>query len=115
MKKVTFTKLMTVTSPPIEVEGWPGYRTGLSNLPGVNLVIAHRTAKRPEGIVILWDHWGMYDEESGFYLGIHGPTRTKCHENAIVKLANDTPESYAAMIEGRYTKRMTNILTGGMK
>lgn len=43
MKKVTFTKMLTVNRPPIEVQDRPGYRTGLSNLPGVNLVLAHRT------------------------------------------------------------------------
>ena len=114
MKKITFTKLLTVNRPPIEVENWPGYRTGLSNLPGINLVLAHRTAKRCE-IPTSLPGWGVYDEESGFYLGIHGPTRTACTANAIVWFGKFTPESYAAMIEARHVKRMTAILTGGMK
>jgi hypothetical protein len=114
MQKITFTKLMTVTRPPIEVENWPGYRTGLSNLPGVNLVLAHRTAKQ-FGEVVTLSKWGVYDEGSGFYLNIFGSTRTKCYELAVAMLGHYTPESYAEMIEGRYHKRITAILTGGMK
>lgn len=114
MKKITFTKMLTADRPPIEVENWPGYRTGLSNLPGINLVLAHRTAKRCE-ITTSRAGWGVYDEESGFYLGIHGPTRAECYVDAIVGLGHYTPESYATMIEGRHVKRMTAILTGGTK
>lgn len=113
MKKVTFTKLLTVNRPPIEIQDWPGYRTGLSNLPGINLVLAHRTAKRRETTTSVAG-WGVYDEESGFYLGIHGPTRTACYANAIGWLGHYTPESYATMIKGRHVKRITTILTGGV-
>ena len=112
MKGIAFTKMLTVNRPPIEVQDWPGYQTGLSNLPGINLVLAHRTAKRceiPTSLAV----WGVYDEESGFYLGIHGPTRLACHANAIVGLGHYTPESYATMIKDRHVKRMTAILTGG--
>lgn len=114
MKKITFTKMMTVNCPPIEVENWPGYRISLPNLPGINLVLAHRTAKYGETAISLAG-WAVYDEESGFYLGIHGPTRVECCANAIIWLGKYTPESYATMIEGRHVKRMTAILTGGMK
>lgn len=112
MKKITFTKMMTVNCPPIEVENWPGYRISLPNLPGINLVLAHRTAKYGE-ITISRAGWGVYDEESGFYLGIHGPTRTACFENAIVQLGYYTPESYVAWIRGKHIRRTTAILTGG--
>jgi len=114
MKKITFTKLLTVNRPPIEVVNWPGYRTGLPNLPGINLVLAHLTAMR-SGIVTSRAGWGVYDEESGFYLGIHGPTRVECCANAIGWLGKYTPESYATMIKGMHVNRMTAILTGGMK
>ena len=105
---------MTATRPPIEVENWPGYRFSLPNLPGVNLVLAHRTAKTQELAVSLRS-WGVYDEESGFYQGAHGPTRTACAANAIAHLGKYTPESYAERIKDMYIKRMTAILTGGMK
>lgn len=59
--------------------------------------------------------WGVYDEESGFYIGAYGPTREACYANAIVHLGKHTPESYAAKIKDLHIKRMTTILTGGMK
>lgn len=114
MKKITFTKMMAVTRPPIEVENWPGYRFCLSNLPGVNLVLAHRTAK-DYGVSVSLSTWGVYDEESGFYQGAHGPSREACFTNAIVYLGKYTPESYATRIKDMYIRRMTAILTGGMK
>ena len=115
MKKITFTKLLAADRPPIEVENWPGYRTGLSNLPGINLVLAHRTNKQHGGGVGSLSTWGVYDEESGFYLGIHGPIRTACYANAICKFTDYTLETYAAMIEARHVKRITTILTEGMQ
>lgn len=112
MNKVTFTKMMIATRPPIEVENWPGYRFCLSNLPGVNLVLAHRTAK-DYGVAVSLSTWGVYDEESGFYLGAQGPSRIVCAANARVHLGDYTPESYATRIKDMYVRRMTAILTGG--
>ncbi len=114
MKKTTFTKMMAVTRPPVEVENWPGYRFGLSNLPGVNLVLAHRTAK-DYGVAVSLSTWGVYDEESGFYQGAHGPSRITCAANATVHLGKYTSESYATRIKNMYVRRMTTILTEGMK
>lgn len=113
--KTTFTKMLTVNRPPIEVQDWPGYRTGLSNLPGINLVLAHRTSKTIGGGTSPLSEWGLYDEESGFYLGVRGTTCQACHANAVCKLGDHTLETYAAMIEARHVKRITTILTGGMK
>ena len=93
----------------------PGYRFSLPSLPGISLVISRRDDTLPLGAAPYRDPWGVFDEESGFYIGVSARTRNPCYEAAVKLLKHDTPESYALRINELHCMRMTAILTGGMK
>ena len=95
----------------------PGYRFDLPNLPGIDLIVARRDDPLTASVVTApyWDQWGIFDEESGFYIGVSARARNACYEAAVKELEHDTPESYALRINELHCKRVTAILTGGMK
>lgn len=93
----------------------PGYRFNLPNLPGVNLVVSRRDDTLTWGSVPYGDQWGIFDEESGFYIGVSARARNACYETAVKLLKRDTPESYALRINDLHCRRITTILTEGMK
>lgn len=93
----------------------PGYRFNLQNLPGIDLIVARRDDPLMWGVAPYWDLWGVFDEESGFYIGVCAGSRNPCYEAAVKELEHDTLESYALRINELHCKRMTAILTGGTK
>lgn len=95
----------------------PGYRFDLPNLPGIDLIVARRDDPLMSSVVTApyWDQWGVFDEASGIYIGVCARSRNPCYEAAVKELEHDTPESYAIRINMLHCKRITTILTGGMK
>lgn len=113
--KFPYVMFQALNNRDLDSRARPGYRFDLPNLPGISLVISRRDDTLTWGAAPHWDPWGVFDEESGFYIGVSARARNACYEAAVKALKHVTPESYALRINELHCMRMTAILTGGMK
>lgn len=119
MKKVTFTRAIAPSKKRIAITrpDYPGYLVTLSNLPGVEIVIARGSATRSDGLswAFQTDVWLAFERETGLSISVkttQGRTRTECYEKLVATLCAFTPEQFAAYMEERMVLRMTKLIQG---
>ena len=119
MKKVIFTRAIAPSKKREEITrpDYPGYLVTLSNLPGVEIVIARGSATRTDGKswMFLTDVWLAFERETGLSLSTKttkGKTRTECYERLVAALCTYTPEKFAEYMEDRKVRRMTSLIKG---
>lgn len=119
MKKVTFTRAIAPSKMREEITrpDYPGYLVTLSNLPGVEIVIARGSVTRTngKGWAFRTDVWTAFERETGLSISVkttQGKTRTECYERLVAALCAYTPEKFAAYMEDRKVLRMTSLIKG---
>ena len=119
MKKVTFIRAIAPSKKRNEVErpDYPGYLVKLSNLPGVEIVIARESVTRADGKswYFLPSKWLAFERETGLSImgkTIVGRTRIECYERLVGTLCAYTPEKFAEFMVDQKVRRMTKLIQG---